>query len=51
MCVLIGDWNARVRSSLQHAVETDEPEWDGVCGQHGLGRMNESGEALLSCVR
>ena len=41
--VVVGDFNARVGSS-----EDKEDMWYGTRGLHGVGRMNESGEALLS---
>ena len=37
--LVVGDFNARVGSG---------DEWDGVCGRHGVGLMNTSGEALLA---
>ena len=40
--LIMGDQNARV------GAEDDGGAWDGVCGRHGVGRRNESGEALLS---
>ena len=41
--LIVGDLNARVGSG-----KTDLDEWDGIRGKHGVGRMNESGEGLLS---
>ena len=41
--LLIGDFNARVRSSDGGTVM-----WRSVRGSHGVGRSNESGEALLA---
>ena len=43
--MLIGDFNARVRSSDRHK---DDPMWGKVRGYHGVGKMNESGEELWS---
>ena len=43
--LLIGDFNARVGSSDR---VSGNRNWDGVRGYHGVGQMNESGEALLS---
>ena len=40
--VVMGDWNARVGSSVGRG------QWDGVIGRHGLGKMNEAGLFLLS---
>ena len=40
--LIMGDLNARV------GAEDDGGAWDGVCGRHGVGCRNESGEALLS---
>ena len=41
--LIVGDFNARVGSG-----KTDLDEWDGVRRKHGVGRMNDSGEVLLS---
>ena len=38
--ILLGDFNARVG--------TRRDLWDGVIGQHGVGKMNENGLRLLS---
>ena len=43
--LVVGDFNARVGSSERWE---DSLMWDGVRGCHGAGKMNESGEALLS---
>ena len=43
--LLLGDFNARVGSSRR---ESDNPSWSSVRGFHGIGKMNESGEALLT---
>ena len=43
--LLLGDFNARVGSNEKF---TGMSSWDGVKGCHGVGKMNESGEALLS---
>ena len=43
--LVVGDFNARVGSSERRE---DSSMWDGVRGCHGAGKMNESGEALLS---
>ena len=45
--LLVGDFNARVGSSGR---QEDISMWKGVRGYHGVGKMNESGEALLSSV-
>ena len=45
--LLLGDFNARVGSSNKQAVDTCAT-WYGVRGCHGVGKMNESGKALLS---
>ena len=45
MLLLVGDFNARVNSSVRCE---ENPRWDGVRGLHGVGKMNEAGEALLS---
>ena len=42
--IIVGDFNARVGSG----VRGEDNVWNGVRGCHGVGRMNESGEALLS---
>ncbi len=42
--VILGDFNARVGSGVCDA----DDEWRAVRGRHGLGRMNEAGEELLS---
>ena len=42
---MIGDFNVRVGGSDRHE---DDPMWDKVRGYHGVGKMNESGEELLS---
>ena len=41
--VVVGDFNARVGSSERH-----EDIWNDVRGYHGVGRINEAGETLLS---
>ena len=38
--ILLGDFNARVGSDFQ--------SWEGVLGNHGVGRMNSNGLRLLS---
>ena len=43
--LVVGDFNARVGSSERRE---NSSMWDGVRGCHGAGKMNESGEALLS---
>ena len=43
--LVVGDFNARVGSSQRGS---DNPAWYGVRGYHGVGKMNDSGEALLS---
>ncbi len=43
--LLLGDFNARVGSSERQAGNSN---WSEVRGCHGVGRKNESGEALLS---
>ena len=43
--LLVGDFNARVGSSVRCE---EDPAWDGVRGLHGVGKMNEAGEVLLS---
>ena len=45
--LLVGDFNARVGSSVRCE---EDPAWDGVRGLYGMGKMNEAGEALLSCA-
>ena len=42
--MIVGDFNARVGSG----VRGEDDVWNGMRGCHGVGRMNESGEALLS---
>ena len=42
--MIVGDFNARVGSSERQ----EEDMWNDVRGCHGVGRINESGEALLS---
>jgi hypothetical protein len=42
--MIVGDFNARVGSG----VRGEDDEWNSVRGCHGVGRINESGEALLS---
>ena len=39
MLLLMGDWNAKVR--------TNRETWHGTIGRHGYGDMNERGERLL----
>ena len=39
MLLLMGDWNAKVR--------TNRETWHGTIGWHGYGDMNERGERLL----
>ena len=41
--VVVGDFNARVGSSERH-----EDMWNDVRGYHGVGRIYEAGETLLS---
>ena len=41
--MIVCDFNARVGSS-----DSRDDMWYGIRGLHGVGRMNESGEALLS---
>ena len=43
--LLLGNFNARVGKSERHDGGSD---WTGVRGYHGVGNMNESGEALLT---
>lgn len=43
--LLMGDFNARVGNSERG---DKDPRWSGVRGFHGVGKMNESGEALLT---
>ena len=43
--MIVGDFNARVGSSER---QEEEDKWNDVLGCHGVGRINESGEALLS---
>ena len=43
--LLVGDFNARVGSSDRQG---GTPTWDGVRGYEGVGKLNESGEVLLS---
>ena len=43
--MIVGDFNARVGSSER---QEEEDMWNDVRGCHGVGRINESGEALLS---
>ena len=45
--LLLGDFNARVGSS-ERQTGTVTSNWNGVKGCQGVGKMNESGEALLS---
>ena len=45
--LLLGDFNAGVGSS-ERQTGTVTSNWNGVKGCHGVGKMNESGEALLS---
>ena len=47
MLLLPVDFNARVGSSNKQAVDACTT-WCGVRGCHGVGKMNKSGEALLS---
>lgn len=41
--LIVGDFNTRVGSG-----KVGGDEWEGVRGKHGVGLMNEDGEALLS---
>lgn len=43
MCVVLGDFNARVGSRLD-----SDDEWQNVRGPHGYGETNEAGRDLLS---
>ena len=43
--MLLGDFNARVGSGERVG---NNPSWNGVRGCHGVGKMNENGEALLT---
>ena len=47
MLLLVGNFSARVDRSVR--CEKD-PAWDGMRELHGVGKMNEAGEALLSCA-
>ena len=42
--MIVGDFSARVGSCKRQ----EEDMWNGVRGCHGVGQINESGEALLS---
>ena len=42
LLLVIGDFNAKVGCGARGDL------WDGVRGQHGVGQVNENGEALLS---
>ena len=42
LLLILGDFNARVGSGERGDV------WEDVLGCHGVGRVNENGEALLS---
>ena len=44
--MVVGDFNARVGSSERQEVEEDM--WSDVRGCHGVGQVNENGEALFS---
>ena len=44
--MLLGDFNARVGCGERAG---DNPNWNGMRGCHGVGKMNENGEAL--CVK
>ena len=43
--MLLGDFNARVGSGERVG---NNPSWNGVRGCHGVGKMNENREALLT---
>ena len=43
--LVMGDFNARVGCVSN---STSESLWDGVQGSFGVGKINESGESLLS---
>ena len=44
--MVVGNYNARAGSSKRQEVEEDM--WSDVRGCHGVGQVNENGEALFS---
>ena len=43
--IVLGDFNARVGAGSS---EMERSQWDGVRGQHGVGKTNEAGTSLLT---
>ena len=43
--IVLGDFNARVGAGSS---EMERSQWDGLRGQHGVGKTNEAGISLLT---